>query len=35
MIRSATLLLEQATPDSLDNMNRPEDLDGTGVRGAR
>jgi molybdopterin-guanine dinucleotide biosynthesis protein A len=35
MIRSATLLLEQATPDSLDNMNRPEDLDGTGVRVAR
>jgi molybdopterin-guanine dinucleotide biosynthesis protein A len=32
LIRSDTLLLEQANPASLDNMNTPEDLEGTGVR---
>jgi molybdopterin-guanine dinucleotide biosynthesis protein A len=32
LIRSDTLLLEQLNPLSLDNMNTPEDLEGTGVR---
>jgi len=32
LIRSDTLLLEQINPASLDNMNTPEDLEGTGVR---
>ena len=32
LIRSDTLLLQQARADSLDNMNTPEDLQGTGVR---
>jgi molybdopterin-guanine dinucleotide biosynthesis protein A len=32
LIRSDTLLLEQSDPASLDNMNTPEDLEGTGVR---
>ncbi len=32
LIRSDTLLLEQSNPASLDNMNTPEDLEGTGVR---
>ena len=31
LIRSDTLLLDQSNPMSLDNMNTPEDLDGTGV----
>ena len=31
LIRSDTLLLEQSNPASLDNMNTPEDLAGTGV----
>lgn len=31
LIRSDTLLLDQANPMSLDNMNSPEDLEGTGV----
>ena len=32
LIRSDTLLLEQPNPSALDNMNAPEDLEGTGVR---
>lgn len=31
LIRSDTLLLDQSNPISLDNMNTPEDLEGTGV----
>jgi molybdenum cofactor guanylyltransferase len=31
LIRSDTLLLDQSNPMSLDNMNTPEDLEGTGV----
>ena len=31
LIRSDTLLLDQSNPASLDNMNKPEDLEGTGV----
>jgi molybdopterin-guanine dinucleotide biosynthesis protein A len=32
LIRSNTLLLEQSNPTSLENMNTPADLEGTGVR---
>ena len=32
LINSSTLLLEQPKRDALDNMNTPEDLEGTGVR---
>jgi len=32
LIRSDTFLLDQSNPASLDNMNTPEDLEGTGVR---
>lgn len=31
LIRSDTMLLDQTNPMSLDNMNSPEDLEGTGV----
>jgi molybdopterin-guanine dinucleotide biosynthesis protein A len=34
MISSDTQLLDQANPASLDNVNTPEDLDGTGLKAA-